>query len=162
MPSAMWRITLSQMPESPLSPVPTAQNRPRKRSALEARYLASTPMDLVRLVREGLPWGLFKGVMADMGLTDAMAAAILHIPLRTLTRHRGGRLDPREGERVLRLVRLRTRAEDVLGTAAKASLWLEAPNRALGGVSPISLLDTDIGTQAAEDVLTRVEYGVHG
>jgi len=50
---------------------------------------------------------------------------------------------------------------DILGTPAKAALWLESPNRALEGATPISLLDTDIGTQAAEDVLTRIEFGVH-
>ena len=60
----------------------------------------------------------------------------------------------------MRLVRLRAKAEDVLGTRGKATLWLESPNRALGGATPLSLLDTDIGTQAAEDALTRIEYGV--
>jgi putative toxin-antitoxin system antitoxin component (TIGR02293 family) len=49
----------------------------------------------------------------------------------------------------------------VLGTREKATLWLESRNRALGGAPPLSLLDTDIGTQAAEDVLTRIEYGVY-
>jgi len=128
---------------------------------MEIRYLKATPMDLVELVREGLPWTLYQGVMTDLGLTDQMAAGVLHIPLRTLTRRKGGRLDPRESERVMRLIRLRTKAEDVLGTWEKASHWLESPNRALGGATPLSLLDTDIGTQAAEDVLTRIEYGVY-
>jgi len=118
-------------------------------------------MDLVGMVREGLPWTLYQGVMTDLGFTDQMAAGVLHIPLRTLTRRKGGRLDPQESERVMRLVRLRAKAEDVLGTGAKATLWLESPNRALGGATPLSLLDTDIGTQAAEDVLTRIEYGVY-
>jgi len=136
-------------------------NRPNRRSALETRYLQATPMDLVGMVREGLSWTLYQGVMTDLGFTDQVAAGVLHIPLRTLTRRKGGRLDPRESERVLRLVRLRARAEDVLGTRAKATLWLESPNRALGGATPLSLLDTDIGTQAAEDVLTRIEYGVY-
>ena len=136
-------------------------DRPKRRPALEVRYLKSTPMDLVGLVREGLPWALYQGVMTDLGFTDQMAAGVLHIPLRTLTRRKGGRLDPQESERVMRLVRLRAKAEDVLGTRGKATLWLESPNRALGGVPPISLLDTDIGTQAAEDVLTRIEYGVY-
>lgn len=144
-----------------MTPTGTAKRQPRKRPALETRYLEATPMDLVDLVREGLPWALYQGVVTDLGLTDPMAAGILHIPLRTLTRRKGGRLDPQESERVLRLVRLRSRAEDVLGTREKATLWLESPNRALGGEAPLSLLDTDIGTQAAEDVLTRIEYGVY-
>jgi uncharacterized protein (DUF2384 family) len=31
---------------------------------------------------------------------------------------------------------------------------------ALEGATPASLLDTDIGTQAAQEVLTRIDYGV--
>jgi putative toxin-antitoxin system antitoxin component (TIGR02293 family) len=150
------------MPEGSMVAVGITPNRPKRRPALEVRYLKATPMDLVGLVREGLPWALYQGVMTDLGLTDQMAAGVLHIPLRTLTRRKGGRLDPQESERVMRLVRLRAKAEDVLGTREKATLWLDSPNRALGGAIPISLLDTDIGTQAAEDVLTRIEYGVYG
>lgn len=158
---AKWRTILGQMPEDPVAVAGSSPKRPRRRSALEVRYSESTPMDLVDMVREGLPWALYQGVMTDLGYTDQMAAGVLHIPLRTLTRRKGGRLDPQESERVLRLVRLRAKAEDVLGTGEKATLWLESPNRALGGLPPLSLLDTDIGTQAAEDVLTRIEYGVY-
>ena len=136
------------------------QDSPNKRPSLETEYLLAPPLDQVSMVREGLPWADYHGVIADLGMTDQMAAGVLHIPLRTLTRRKGGRLDPQESERVLRLVRLRAKAEEVLGTAEKALQWLEAPNRALGGTPPLSLLDTDIGTQAAEAVLARIEYGV--
>lgn len=137
-----------------------ASKRPRKSSPLGHPYPETTPLELVGMVREGLPWTLYQEVMADLGLTDQMAAGVLHIPLRTLNRRKGSRLDPQESERLMRLVRLRAKAEDVLGTKAKALQWLEASNRALGGATPLSLLDTDIGTQAAEAVLTRIEYGV--
>ena len=60
----------------------------------------------------------------------------------------------------MRLVRLVAQATEVLGSQKKAVRWLESPNRALGGAIPMSLLDTDVGTQAAEAVLTRIEYGV--
>jgi len=133
---------------------------PKPRPTLETEYLLTPPLDQVSMVREGLPWAAYHGVIADLGMTDQMAAGVLHIPLRTLTRRKGGRLDPQESERVLRLVRLRAKAEDVLGTPEKALQWLGAPNRALAGATPLSLLDTDIGTQAAEAVLVRIEYGV--
>ncbi len=158
---AKWRVILSQMPEGPMAVAERPSNHPKRRPILEVQYLKATPLDLVNLVREGLPWTLYQGVMTDLGLTDQMAAGVLHIPLRTLTRRKGGgRLDPQESERVMRLVRLRAKAEDVLGTREKALHWLEASNRALGGATPLSLLDTDIGTQAAEAVLTRIEFGI--
>ena len=117
-------------------------------------------MALVELVRQGVPWTLCQGVMTNLGLNDQVAAGVLHIPLRTLARRKGGRLDVQESERLMRLVRLVAKATEVLGSRAKAVHWLEASHRALGGAAPISMLDTDIGTQAAEAELTRLEYGV--
>ena len=55
--------------------------------------------------------------------------------------------------------RVRARAIDTLGPQ-KTDGWLEAPNRALGGVTPLSLLDTDNGAQAVLDVFGRIDFGV--
>ena len=52
------------------------------------------------------------------------------------------------------------RAAEVLGTKEKADLWLEAPNRALGGATPLSQLHTGAGADAVEAVLTRIEHGI--
>lgn len=38
--------------------------------------------------------------------------------------------------------------------------WLKSPNAALGGATPLSLLDTDIGTESVMDTLGRIEHGV--
>ena len=134
---------------------------PDESPLLDVSYTAANPLIMVDLVREGVPWELYRGVMTDLGLNDQMAAGVLHIPPRTLSRRKGGRLDPQEGERLMRLVRLVAQATEVLGARDKALRWMESPNRALGGATPMSLLDTDIGTQAAEAVLTRIEYGVY-
>jgi putative toxin-antitoxin system antitoxin component (TIGR02293 family) len=121
---------------------------------------AASPMKYVEILREGMPWEAFRLVAKALGMSEVTAADVLRIPHRTLARRRGGRLDPSESERVLRLIRLTTRAVEALGSPEKAARWLEAPNGALEGAVPITLVDTDIGTQAAEDVLTRIEYGV--
>jgi putative toxin-antitoxin system antitoxin component (TIGR02293 family) len=55
-----------------------------------------------------------------------------------------------------------TTAETVLGDAAAALDWLASPNRALGGESPMKLLDTDLGAKQVFDVLGRIEHGVFG
>ncbi len=138
----------------------TRKTNPPSAAAIEELYLQAPPMDQVNMVREGVPWDVCEGYMCSVGMNDQAAAAMLHIPPRTLARRKKGRLDPQESERLLRLVRLVAKASQVLGTRAKALHWLGAPNRALGGAKPVSLLDTDIGTQAAEEVLARIEYGV--
>lgn len=138
----------------PLSP------RAKVQPDLDREYPLASPLAQVNMVREGVPWNAYRSVVTGLGYNDQSAAGVLHIPPRTLARRKGGRLEPQESERLMRLVRLAAQATDVLGSREKAIQWLNAPNRALEGASPVSLLDTDIGTQAAESVLTRIEYGV--
>ena len=69
-------------------------------------------------------------------------------------------LESGDSERLMRLERLTAQATEVLGSPDKARRWLAAPNRALDAATPESLLDTEIGAQTAEAVLTRIEYGV--
>lgn len=59
-----------------------------------------------------------------------------------------------------RLGRVLAHAERVLGTRDKASEWLRRPNRALGGATPLALLDTNSGAAQVDDVLGRLEHGV--
>jgi putative toxin-antitoxin system antitoxin component (TIGR02293 family) len=148
------------MPEATMAKSLTRTTRAKKRPSLDDPYLEATPMGLVSMVREGVPYPVFEYYMTGLGLSDQAAAGILHIAPRTLARRKGGRLDPQESERLLRLVRLVAQATEVLGDRAKALHWLGAPNRALGAIAPLALLDTDIGTQEVEAVLTRIDHGV--
>jgi putative toxin-antitoxin system antitoxin component (TIGR02293 family) len=54
------------------------------------------------------------------------------------------------------------RAEQAIGDPDKAHRWLMKPNRALDGQVPFTLLDSDAGATAVEQVLDRIEYGVIG
>jgi putative toxin-antitoxin system antitoxin component (TIGR02293 family) len=70
------------------------------------------------------------------------------------------RLSASESDRLYRLARIAARAEEVLGASEEARRWLVAPNRALGSVAPLSLLDTDEGARQVEAILGRLEHGV--
>ena len=72
-----------------------------------------------------------------------------------------GRLRPEESERVYRLAKVLAFAESVLGTKEKARHWLNSPNRALGGDSPFSWLETEAGADEVTHVLGRIEFGVY-
>ena len=118
-------------------------------------------LELVPLVREGLPYEALESITKKLDLSVEMATKSLQLPKRTLSRRKKTqRLDALQSERVLRLAHVATRATEVLGSEARARSWLLTENRALGGDRPLDLLDTDIGTQAVEDVLVRLEYGV--
>lgn len=57
--------------------------------------------------------------------------------------------------------RIVLRTAEILGSQEEASRWLQTPNRALGGRTPMDLLDTEPGNRQVEDVLGRIEHGVY-
>jgi len=65
-----------------------------------------------------------------------------------------------ERERLLRLTRLTGTAIEVLGDRDRAVHWLTRSNRALGGETPVELVQTEEGLQSALDALYRIEHGV--
>jgi putative toxin-antitoxin system antitoxin component (TIGR02293 family) len=120
-------------------------------------------MSCVELIREGLPFASVSGAAKALGVSDEQVLAALRMPKRTVERRKAanGRFTAIESERVLRLSRAIATAMDVLGTREHAASWLQGTNLALGYVTPISLLDTDIGFQQVLHVLGRIEYGVY-
>lgn len=119
--------------------------------------------ELIPLLRLGLPFIALERTMEAFALSREEVAGILDLPARTLTRRKQTRrLAAAESDRLYRFSRVLAHAERVLGTRAKATLWLHRPNRALQGMTPLALLDTDIGATQVDDVLGRLEHGVFG
>lgn len=116
---------------------------------------------LRKSVQAGLPIVALDELGRRFAIPQRDLLAAVSLPLRTFARRKKqGRLQPDESDRLLRVVRVATLAEDVLGDVGKASRWLQKPNRALGGVVPLHRLDTDLGAREVEDILGRIEYGV--
>ncbi len=67
------------------------------------------------------------------------------ISLRTLSRRKAGRgtLSATGSDRAFRFARIAARVEDVFGDTDTARDWISAPYRALGGVAPLDIMDTD-------------------
>lgn len=66
-----------------------------------------------------------------------------------------------ESERLLRAAKVVVRANEVFGNFEKGIDWLRGKKKLLGGVAPISLVDTDSGTDWILDLLDRLEHGIH-
>ena len=117
---------------------------------------------VVRRTREGLPYAALAAVAKRYGIPLANLARVIGLPERTLARRKKERhLRADESDRLLRVARVATSAEDVLGAQAKAGRWLQTPNRALGGAIPLDLLDTDLGAEEVVTILGRIEHGVY-
>jgi putative toxin-antitoxin system antitoxin component (TIGR02293 family) len=122
---------------------------------------AASYSELAEMVEAGASYGAFSRGAAALGLSENRFADILGIPSSTLARRRKAkRLSLEESERLFRFVQLLERATDVLEDAAYARAWLETPNDAFGGRSPLAMARTEPGAQAVHNLLTRVEHGV--
>jgi putative toxin-antitoxin system antitoxin component (TIGR02293 family) len=121
-------------------------------------------LDLAALIRQGLPSAALDHMLNELA-ASAESGELYRLvgSMRTLQRKRAARdrLSVDESDRLARVARLVVRAEETMGDAAKAHTWLGRPNRALAGHRPLSLLDSDAGTQAVERVLGRIEHGVY-
>jgi putative toxin-antitoxin system antitoxin component (TIGR02293 family) len=113
-------------------------------------------------VRKGLPLAELDRTAELLGIDRARLAAILDTSLRTLQRKAEAdtRLGPAASDRLARIKRIHELATHVLGEQDKASRWLTAASRGLGGEIPLHMLDTDIGTQRVQQELREIEYGM--
>lgn len=120
----------------------------------------STDRDLRDAIREGFPPVVVEELMRASGLTLKELASALDLSPRSLQRRRrGGKLARHESDRLYRLARIMALADEYLGDHERAMRWLKHPNRVLGGISPVSALDTEPGARQVENVLGRIAYG---
>jgi len=117
---------------------------------------------IIDRARAGLPYAALEAIATRFEIPQETLVRVLHLPARTLARRKKARrLRADESDRLLRLARIAAYAEEVFGKREKAAAWLQKPNRALGGVVPLDLLDTDLGALQVEQILGRIEHGVY-
>jgi putative toxin-antitoxin system antitoxin component (TIGR02293 family) len=143
---------------------PTAPRVAKARHSYMA--LLGLASDSVLVVREaierGLAYDAFSHFVEATSLPVAVASEMTRIPARTLARRRlEGRLGPEESDRLVRAARVVGRAIELFENDVQAARqWLEAPQRALGGVPPLEFARTDVGARAVENLIGQTEYGI--
>jgi putative toxin-antitoxin system antitoxin component (TIGR02293 family) len=85
----------------------------------------------------------------------------LIIPARTLNHRKAKKesLTIEESDRVVRLSRIQTLAEDVFGDPRKANQWLRESLGVLDGKSPLELAQTESGARVVEQLLAKIDWG---
>ena len=119
----------------------------------------SSEADLARVVHHGI--GL--SVLGHVERAGFSKQEIEHfiIPARTL-RHRKAKREPLtldESDRVVRLTRIQTLAEDVFSDAGKANRWLREGLTILDGKSPLEVARTESGARVVEQILAKIDWG---
>lgn len=124
-------------------------------------YRASNEMHLIELARRGISKKSLLKLSEAAGLSLKELAGILPVSLRTLQRYRDDDLlDQAVSEHAILIAELFSDAVDVFGLPQSAQNWLHSPLVGLGGVEPVSLLDTGFGIRIIREELGRLEHGV--
>ena len=123
--------------------------------------LPENPLQWVDVIRHGISSASLVSLSSTLHLSQAELAAVLGISYRTLVRRkREEMLNSEESAKVIRLARIIERAEDIFDSLDKAIDWLKTRNASLSGLTPLSLVDTDVGAESVLDTLGRIEHGV--
>jgi putative toxin-antitoxin system antitoxin component (TIGR02293 family) len=112
-------------------------------------------------IRQGLPIALVVRLQELLGLTDEQTARLIGRSRSTYSRHRKQEteLGVSEAERAVRYARLLALAAETFDRLDDAAAWMQEPNRALDGETPLEVAETDPGAILVRDLLLGVQRG---
>lgn len=118
------------------------------------------PVERINRIRAGIDAANIIYVSEFFGVSREVIGGIIGISTPTMNRKVRDKsvLSPSESERLERIAEIEAEAEDVFGDSGKAKNWLLKMNRALGS-TPLTMLDTEIGTIEVRKVLNAIAYG---
>ena len=140
-----------------------ARNESLQHSAIFSKYEKSIK-DLFTIVVEaqkGVTARAFFDVASLSGLDRNRLADLLNLSLKTLLRYRqqNKKLNAAKSERVLKLIALYKKGEELFGSAPEFRRWMEEPAYGLGNMIPFDLMHTSGGIDLITEELKRIEYG---
>ncbi len=118
--------------------------------------------DVISAIRIGLPPQSVQMFSEAVHLPIRELSTYIHVSAKTLERRlKDNRpLDVDSSDRLVEMAKVFARAAQVMEDGERARRWLFEPSRVLGGVKPLSLLDTSSGVEIVMDELGRIEHGI--
>ena len=114
-------------------------------------------------VRDGVPASFLDNLKNTLEMTDTQLARAVGIARQTLIRRRRnqGVLPEAEADRAAMLARVFNMALSYFDHNREHALeWLNHPNPALGGETPLERADTALGKEDVIDLIGRMEHGI--
>lgn len=117
---------------------------------------------LIKKSREGMKYHAFSALQKSIPLKPEDWSNVLHLSARTLQRYKKEKISfgPIYSERIIEIQLLFNKGLDVFGDKDNFYNWLNSKSIALGGITPVSLLDNTFGIMMLKDELTRIEHGI--
>jgi putative toxin-antitoxin system antitoxin component (TIGR02293 family) len=115
----------------------------------------------IDVIRGGIAARVVDDMVQYLDVPKHVIFGLLHTPESTAHRLiRDNRtLDAAASERVMRVADITRAAEGTFGGRPNATRWLKTANLALGGATPLSMLDTEPGAGEVRRILSAIDYG---
>lgn len=114
--------------------------------------------EIVNLVRCGLPSSMLSLLAKTLAVSTDNLYALLRIKRKK--EETTYKLSTYDSDKIVWAIRALQEATQVLESPNSAREWLTCPVRSLGGVTPLSLLDTSAGFELVRQTLRRIEHGI--
>ncbi|WP_343081005.1 antitoxin Xre/MbcA/ParS toxin-binding domain-containing protein [Ostreiculturibacter nitratireducens] len=124
---------------------------------------APTPIELMRLIKEGLPRSALLSIAATIGASPAAIVAGREPGAARARRKSQATLTPAEGAVVARLAAVWPVALEIWGDGNEARAFLNRPHPLLEGRCPLDvILQGEIGRALVGEILERLRHGSAG
>jgi putative toxin-antitoxin system antitoxin component (TIGR02293 family) len=117
---------------------------------------------LVESIEKGLSFSALERIVKEYRFAIQDLAKTIGISQRTLTRRKiEKRLSKSESDRLVSVARLLEQATELFEEDKEKTVqWLGAPNRGLGGRTPLQMAQTETGLREVENLIGRLENGI--
>ncbi len=113
-------------------------------------------------IKEGISKEELENLKEQTGLDYDTLSKVLSVAKATLHAKKGqAKFDTSVSERLLLLADIYSYGYQVFESKEGFNQWMKKENRALGGVAPLTLLDTLYGMDEVKHLIGRIEYGVY-
>jgi len=138
--------------------------RPTQKGTMAFQAFVSKPTSTVRkigVIRGGVAASVVDDMVEYLEVPKNVIFGVLRTPESTAHRLIKDKrnLDSAASERVMRVADILRMAEETFGEREAATQWLKSTNLALGGATPLSMLDTEPGAAEVRRVLSAINYG---
>lgn len=121
----------------------------------------ASALDYVTLSRQGLQKKALATLAAVMSIPMKEMAELLNLSYKTLGRKRNeDTMDSLSSSLAIEMAQVVARGLSVFGDQDRLRSWLQRPNQALKGQSPLKLMDSPTGIRLVASILTRIEEGI--
>jgi len=136
-------------------------------SVLGKKYIRSSienAFDIIQIASKGVNSNVVKNFRNYFDLPRESTAHLLSISEPTLYRwtKANKNLDRNSSVKLFEVADLFLHGTDVFGNKEAFFQWMNMPNKSIGGMRPMELVELPEGVSKVKDILGRMEYGVFG